>query len=55
MVSASLASYATRRVGLKPHEVLDSAAARAQPQVAEILEQAVTKETDLTGDWGSAR
>lgn len=52
MVSASLASYAARRVGLAAEEILDSAVARAQPQVAEILEQAVTKEVDLAGDWG---
>jgi hypothetical protein len=51
MVTASLASYAARRVGLEAEEVLDSAVARAEPQVAEILEQAVTKEIDLTG-WG---
>lgn len=52
VVTASLASYAARRVGLEPDEVLEGAVRRAEPQVAEILERAVTKDVDLAGDWG---
>ena len=52
MVAASLASYAARRVGLGADEVLAGAVRRAEPQVAEILERAVTQDVDLAGDWG---
>lgn len=52
VVTASLASYAAKRVGLDADEVLLGAVRRAEPQVAEILERAVTKDVDLAGDWG---
>jgi hypothetical protein len=52
MVAASLASYAARRVGLGVDEVLAGAVRRADPQVADILEQAVTQDIDLAGEWG---
>jgi hypothetical protein len=52
VVAASLASYAARRVGLGADEVLARAVRRAEPQVAEILEHAVTRDVDLAGDWG---
>lgn len=52
VVAASLASFAARRVGLAPEEVLAGAVLRAEPQVADILERAAAKEIDLAGDWG---
>jgi hypothetical protein len=52
VVAASLASFAARRVGLAPEEVLSGAVLRAEPQVADILARAATKEIDLAGDWG---
>lgn len=52
VVAASLASYAARRVGFGADEVLAGAVRRAEPQVAEILEHAVTRDIDLAGDWG---
>jgi hypothetical protein len=50
--AASLASFAARRVGLGPDEVLGGAVLRADPRVADILEQAAIKHIDLAGDWG---
>jgi hypothetical protein len=52
VVAASLASYAARRVGLEPDEVLAGAVRQAEPAVGEIIERAVTKDVDLAGDWG---
>jgi hypothetical protein len=49
VVAASLASFAARRVGLPPEEVLSGAVLRAESQVGDILEQAITKEIDLAG------
>lgn len=50
-VAASLAAFAARRVGLEADEVLAGAVRRADPQVAEILEHALTREVDLA-TWG---
>lgn len=52
VMEASLASYAARRVGVPPNEVLPRALRRADPLVAEILEHAATTGIDLVRDWG---
>lgn len=51
LLTASMASYAARRVGLLADEVLAGAVRLAQSAVAEILERAVTQDIDLVGDW----
>lgn len=51
-VAASLVSYAARRVGFDPDEVLTGAVKRSSPEVGEMLARAVTSDVDLSGDWG---
>lgn len=52
VIAASLASYAARRVGLAPDEVLCGAVRRAGPAVGDILARAVMDDVDLPGEWG---
>ncbi|TDV53595.1 hypothetical protein [Actinophytocola oryzae] len=52
VVVASLASYAARRVGLEPDEVLVGAVPRAQQAVGDIIARAVMDDVDIHADWG---
>src|SRR5262245_30640475 len=52
VTAAALSSYAARRVGVEPDEILDGAVQRAEHRVGDILARAAMDDIDLPGEWG---